>query len=68
MREYKLKLKPHKCAFVVSSGKCFGFIISKRGIEVDPKKVLVIVDFPPKNLKELRSIQGKVQALRRFIT
>lgn len=69
MREYKLKLKPQKCAFAVSSGKLHGFIIiSRRGMEVNPKKFLSIVDFPPpKNLKELISIQVKVQSVRRFI-
>jgi len=67
MREYKLKLKPHKCAFAVSSGKLLGFIFSRRGIEVDPKKVSSIVDFPPKKLKELRYIQGNVQEIKRFI-
>ena len=53
MREYKLMLKPQKCTFAILSGKLLGFIISRRGIEVDPKKVLVIVNLPPpRNLKE----------------
>lgn len=69
MREYKLKMKPQKCAFAVSSCKLLGFIISRRGIEVDPKKVSKIVDLPPpNNLKKLISLQGKLQAVKRFIT
>lgn len=68
MRQYKLRLKPQKCAFGVSLGKLIGFIVSRRGIEVDPKKVSSIVDLPPlKNLKDWRSLQGKVQVVRRFI-
>jgi len=68
MREYKLKLKPQKCAFVVSSSKLISFIVSRRGIEVDLMKVSTIVDFsPPNNLKDLRSLQGKFQAIKRFI-
>lgn len=68
MREYKLKLKPQKCAFIVSSAKLLSFIISRRGIKIDPKKVSAIVDlFPPNNLKDLRSFQEKAQAMRRVI-
>lgn len=39
MREYKLKLKPQKCAFGFSLSKLLGCIMSWRGIEVDPKKL-----------------------------
>jgi len=50
--KYKLRLKPQKCAFGVTSGKLLGFIFSKRGIEVDPKKVKAIISMPPlKGLK-----------------
>lgn len=68
MREYKLKLKPQKCAFTVSSSRLLGFIVSRRCIEVNHKKVSKIIDFcPPKNLKQLRILRGKGQAVRRFI-
>ena len=44
-------------------------MVSKRGIEVDPKKVKAIVSMPsPKNLKQLRSLQGKINSIRRFIS
>lgn len=46
----------------------FGFIVSIRGIEIDPNKFSSIIDIPPpKNLKDLRSIQSKIQVVRRFI-
>lgn len=68
MREYELKIKPQKCAFGVSLGKLLGFIMSRRGIEVDPKEFKAIVNIPPpRKLKDLRSIFGKVQVVRRFI-
>ena len=38
LRCYKLKLNPNKCVFGVSSGKLLGYIVSQRGIEVDPSK------------------------------
>lgn len=64
-----MKLKPRKCAFGVSSRKLLGFIVSRRGIEVDPNKFMVIIDLPPpRNLKDLRSIFDKVQPIITFIT
>ena len=45
-----------------------GHIILRRGVEVDPKKIKAITEMsPPINLKQLRSLQGKIQAIRRFI-
>ena len=56
-REHNLKMNPKKCIFGVSSGKLLGFIVSKRGIEIDPNKAKTIAEMPPpKNLKELRGL------------
>ena len=38
LRKYKLKLNPAKCAFGAPAGKLLGFIVSKKGIEIDPAK------------------------------
>ena len=68
MKQYKLRVKPQKCVFGVSSRKLLGHIVSRRGVEVDPKKIKAILEMaPPTNLKQLRSLQGKMQAIRRFI-
>jgi len=49
-------------------GKLLGHIISRRGVEVDPKNIKAITKMtPPTNLKQLRSIQGKIQVVKRFI-
>ena len=40
LKEYKLRLNPSKCTFRVRSGKLLGFIVSNKGIEVDPAKVV----------------------------
>ncbi|PKI69254.1 hypothetical protein CRG98_010354 [Punica granatum] len=45
--EYKLRLNPAKCTFGARSGKLLGFLVSKRGIEVDPDKVKAIKELPP---------------------
>ncbi|XP_058733118.1 uncharacterized protein LOC131604710 [Vicia villosa] len=47
LRKYKLRLNPSKCTFGVRSRKLLGFIVSQRGIEVDPDKVKAILEMPP---------------------
>ena len=43
LRQYKMKLNPTKCVFVVLAGKLLGFIVSHRGIEANPKKIDAIL-------------------------
>ena len=40
--KYRLRLNPNKCIFGASLGKLLGFIVSQRGIKVDPVKVQAI--------------------------
>jgi len=42
--KYQLRLNLAKCTFRVMSGKLLGFIISQKGIEVDPDKVKAIIE------------------------
>ena len=42
LKKYKLRLNPRKCTFGVRSGKLLGFVVSNKGIEVDPAKVKAI--------------------------
>ena len=44
LRKYQLKLNPAKCTFGVTSGKLLGFLISQKGIEIDPSKIKAILD------------------------
>jgi hypothetical protein len=45
-----------------------GFIVSNKGIMVDPLKVEVIIQLPPlQNIRQLQSLQGKSNFLHRFI-
>jgi hypothetical protein len=67
-RYYNIHLNPHKCIFVVESGRLLGFIVSRFGIRVDPLKVEAIIDFPPPtSVIQLQSLQGKENFLRRFV-
>ena len=54
LRTYNMKLNPSKCAFGVTVGKFLGFMVSQKGIEVNPKKVRAITELdPPKTVKEV---------------
>ena len=69
LRRYNLKLNPSKCAFGVPADKLFGFIVSRRGIELDPSKIKVIQDLPPpKTKKEVMSFLGRLNYISRFIS
>ncbi|KAL4383311.1 hypothetical protein GQ457_15G017580 [Hibiscus cannabinus] len=55
LREFHLKLNPTKCTFGVTSRKLLGFIVSKKGIEIDPNKVHSFQELPrTKTQKEVR--------------
>ena len=69
LRSYNMKRNPSKCVFGVTVGKFLGFMVSQRGIEVNPEKVRAIMELgPPKTVKEVQSLNGKIAALNRFVS
>ncbi|KAM1764144.1 hypothetical protein ACFX11_003422 [Malus domestica] len=61
-------MNPAKCAFGVSAGNFLGFLVHHRGIEVDENKARAIISAPPPTTKkQLQSLLGKINFLRRFI-
>ena len=69
LRSYNMKLNPGKCAFGVTAGKFLGFMVSQRGIEANSDKIRAIIEMkPPRNVKEVQSLNGKVAALNRFVS
>ena len=69
LRTHKMMLNPTKCAFGVGSGKFLGLMVSKRGIEANPDKIKAILDMePPKIVKDVQNLTGRVAALGRFIS
>jgi hypothetical protein len=69
LRKFKMVLNPKKCVFNVSSGKLLGYMVSSRGIDVNPKKVEVIEKLqPPWTRKEIQKLAGMIAALSRFIS
>ena len=68
LRSYNMKLNSSKCAFRVLAGKFLGFMVSQRSIEVNPDKIRAIMEMtPPRNVKEVQSLNNKVAALNRFM-
>ena len=68
LRSYNMKLNLGKCAFGVAAGKFLRFMVSQRGIEANPNKIRAIMEMkPPRNVKEVQSLNGKVAALNRFM-
>ncbi|XP_070678096.1 uncharacterized protein [Malus domestica] len=68
MRRHNLKMNPAKCAFGVSAGNFLGFLVHYRGIEVDENKAHAIITAPPPTTKkQLQSLLGQINFLRRFI-
>jgi len=68
MRVHQLKMNLIKSFLGVSSGKFLGFIVTSKGIHLDLDKIKAIQDMqPPKNLKELRGLQGRLAYIRKFV-
>ncbi|KAM2114316.1 hypothetical protein ACFX1Q_022875 [Malus domestica] len=69
LKRYRIRLNPNKCAFGIGSDKFLGFMISQRGIEVNPEKIKAIIDMKESvTSKDIQSFTGKVVALTRFIS
>ena len=59
LRSYNMKLNPNKCVFEVTAGKFLGFMVSQRGIEVNPEKIQAIMELRlPRTVKEVQSLDG----------
>ena len=66
--EHRLRLNASKCSFRVSSGKLLGYMITHRGIEVNPDKIKAINSLHlPQNHKEMQKLTGMTATLNRFI-
>ena len=69
IRKHKLCLNASKCLFGVRSGKFLGYMVTHRGIEVDPDQIKAINDLKlPQNAKEVQKLTGMIAALNRFIS
>ncbi|KAL0402033.1 UNVERIFIED_CONTAM: hypothetical protein Slati_4233200 [Sesamum latifolium] len=64
-----MKLTPTKCAFGVRSGKFLGYLVTEKGIEVNPEKIRAIQEMkPPTNLNKVQRLVGRIAGLSWFIS
>ena len=69
LREHKLRLNASKYFFGVGSGKFLAYMVTHRGIEVNPDQVKVINNLQPlRNPREVQKLTGMAAALNRFIS
>uniref|UniRef100_A0A2N9J0F4 RNase H type-1 domain-containing protein n=1 Tax=Fagus sylvatica TaxID=28930 RepID=A0A2N9J0F4_FAGSY len=65
LRLHKLRLNASKCVFGVGSGKFLGFMVSHRGIEVNPDQIKVIQELKaPRTHKEVQRLTD----LKRYLS
>jgi len=69
MWAHQLKMNLTKSFIGVASGKFLGFVVTSKGIHRDSEKVRAIQEMqPPRKLRELRRLQGRLAYIRRFIS
>src|SRR3954447_8044404 len=67
--KFGLRMNPKKCAFGVTAGQFLGFLVHERGIEIGLKSQEAVRTMkPPTTKKELQSLIGKINFIRRFIS
>ena len=69
LRKNKLRLNASKCSFGVGSGKFWGYMVTHRGIEVNPDQIKAVNNLqPPRNPKEVQKLIGMMATLNQFIS
>ena len=69
LRKHKTCLNASKCSFGVGLGKFLGYMVTHRGIEVNPDQIKAInSSWPPQNPKEVQMLTGMIATLNQFIS
>ena len=64
LRKHKLRLNASKCSFGVGSRKFLGYMMTHRGIKVNPDQIKAISNLqPPRNPKEVQKLTGMTAAM-----
>ncbi|RVW30404.1 Retrovirus-related Pol polyprotein from transposon 17.6 [Vitis vinifera] len=67
LQQEKLYINLKKCSFVTSAIVFLGFVVSAKGLDVDPDKVKVILEWSvPSTMQELQSFHGLSIFYQRF--
>ena len=69
LRKHKLCLNASKCSFGVGSGKFLGYMVTHRGIQVNPDQVKAINSLQlSRDPKKVQKLTGMATTLNRFIS
>ena len=69
LRRQKLRLNASKCSFGDESWKFLGYMVTHRGIEVNPDQIKAINNLqPPRNPKKVQMLTRMTAVLNRFIS
>ena len=67
LREHQLYAKFSKCEFWLDQVAFLSHVVSKDGIQVDPKKIEAVIDWPrPTTITEVRNFLGLTDYYKRF--
>ncbi|GKA89949.1 reverse transcriptase domain-containing protein [Tanacetum coccineum] len=68
-KKVNMKLNPKKCSFRMEECKFLGYIVTFKGIRVNPEKAKAVVNMPsPGNLKQMQQLSDKLSALNIFLS
>ena len=68
LKDYGLYINLKKCEFDTDEVDFLGFIVSTKGVRMDPKRIQMIKEWPkPKTYREVQVFLGFVNFYRRFI-
>ena len=68
LRGEKLLINMKKCSFVKKELVYLGFLVSTKGLKMDPEKVKAILEWPsPRSVIEVKYFHGLASFYRKFI-
>ncbi|GKB75110.1 reverse transcriptase domain-containing protein, partial [Tanacetum coccineum] len=68
LRRVNIKIDPSKCTFGMEEGDFLGYVVTTKGIKVDPKKVKAILQGPmPRDPDEIQSLSLQLTNISIFI-
>ncbi|GJY82108.1 reverse transcriptase domain-containing protein [Tanacetum coccineum] len=69
LKKVNMKLNPKKGSFRIEEGKFLVYIVTSKGIRVNPQKTKAVMNMPsPSNLKQMQWLSDKLAALNRFLS
>ena len=64
-----MRLHPKKCTFEVEVGKFLSYMVSHKGIKVNPEKIRAILKMSfPRLVKNIQRLASRMALLNRFIS